>query len=496
MTSKDPDAVSKTGSGAPKLNRSGAVGAEIPVTVHASRATQAFGENLPPVHEETKTVIVLQQGAVVRLTATLTAGETVVLTNRMTGADVLCRVGNIKSQPGLQHYVSLEFIQQTPAFWGDTVAASNAPIGGGVSSVVPVPPAPATRIATPMTEQRPVVAPASVPSPASVAVSPTASVTSPLAPSPVRPQVTGVSSTLPQPVTVPQTHSQPTRSGSSTPLGGGRNDPTFDPIGTHGASRSSSGSRRALLVVAALMLLASGLAGGYWFYGGQLLDTAMPMSTMAIRFSPPTAPVDFASANSPAGESTLDSALAEAETTSGAQTDVVVESHPTTESSAPRVPLADRAGGVQRNVLIGRLKAPQAKTKAVRLDSSEPPPAMVGDLNLSEPLANNSLLSASSSGPAPPPHFAGGQLRPPQAVNSPPPVYPSVARTLRVEGVVVLDAQVNEDGNVVATTVISGPPLLAEAAQEAVQHWKYRPASLNGKVIAAHTRVSMRFNLQ
>ena len=46
-----------------------AVGAEIPVTVHASRTTQGLGKNLPAVHEETKTVIVLQQGAVVRLTA-------------------------------------------------------------------------------------------------------------------------------------------------------------------------------------------------------------------------------------------------------------------------------------------------------------------------------------------------------------------------------------------------------------------------------------------
>src|ERR1044071_1520252 len=108
---------SKAGDGR-QPRRSEAVGAEIPVTVHASRTTQAMGKNLPPVHEETRTVIVLPQGAVVRLTATLMPGETVVLTNRSTGADVLCRVGNVKSQPGIQHYIDLEFVQRAPGFWG------------------------------------------------------------------------------------------------------------------------------------------------------------------------------------------------------------------------------------------------------------------------------------------------------------------------------------------------------------------------------------------
>src|SRR5882724_6628482 len=99
MTVKDPVPALEPRGGAPMPARRDAVGAEIPVTVHASRTTQGLGKNLPAVHEDTKTVIVLQQGAVVRLTASLSTGETVVLTNRMTGADVLCRVGSVKSQP-------------------------------------------------------------------------------------------------------------------------------------------------------------------------------------------------------------------------------------------------------------------------------------------------------------------------------------------------------------------------------------------------------------
>src|SRR5207302_1689902 len=79
-----------------------AAGTEIPVTVHASRYSAASkgSAKLPPVHEETRTVIVLPQGAVVRLSATVAVGELVVLTNKRTGADVICRVTNIKAQPG------------------------------------------------------------------------------------------------------------------------------------------------------------------------------------------------------------------------------------------------------------------------------------------------------------------------------------------------------------------------------------------------------------
>ena len=95
--------------------RTDAVGAEVPVIVHASRTSVAVREIArpqPPVHEMTRTVIVFPQGAVVRLTASLTMGELVVLTNQRSGADVLCRVASVKAQPGIQHYVDLEFTQR------------------------------------------------------------------------------------------------------------------------------------------------------------------------------------------------------------------------------------------------------------------------------------------------------------------------------------------------------------------------------------------------
>src|SRR5690242_2618612 len=130
---------------------SSAAGAEIPVTIHASRysaASKAAGK-LPPVHEETRTVIILPQGAVVRLSAMVSPGELVVLTNKRTGADVICRVTSVKTQPGIQNYVHLEFTQRAPDFWED-----DSPTGRGTSisktAVVATPPAEKPPVPTPM----------------------------------------------------------------------------------------------------------------------------------------------------------------------------------------------------------------------------------------------------------------------------------------------------------------------------------------------------------
>ncbi len=75
------------------------------------------------------------------------------------------------------------------------------------------------------------------------------------------------------------------------------------------------------------------------------------------------------------------------------------------------------------------------------------------------------------------------------------PTYPSQARLQRVEGPVQLDAVVGEDGNVHEVKVLSGNPILALAAKQAVQQWRYQPFQLNGKPVSIHTRVTIQFKL-
>jgi protein TonB len=75
------------------------------------------------------------------------------------------------------------------------------------------------------------------------------------------------------------------------------------------------------------------------------------------------------------------------------------------------------------------------------------------------------------------------------------PVYPSQARLQRIEGPVVLDAVVGEDGNVHDVKVLKGDLILAGAAKNAVQQWRYLPFQLNGKPVPVHTEVTIVFKL-
>ncbi len=75
------------------------------------------------------------------------------------------------------------------------------------------------------------------------------------------------------------------------------------------------------------------------------------------------------------------------------------------------------------------------------------------------------------------------------------PEYPQDAREKRIQGRVILDAQINEEGSVTGVTLVSGHPLLVPAAMEAVKQWTYKPYSLKGKPVAVETRVAVDFRL-
>jgi TonB family protein len=75
------------------------------------------------------------------------------------------------------------------------------------------------------------------------------------------------------------------------------------------------------------------------------------------------------------------------------------------------------------------------------------------------------------------------------------PLYPPDARKQHIEGAVMVDALVGEDGIVHEVTVTSGPPLLAKAAAQAVKQWRYQPFQLNGKAVSIHNQITIQFKL-
>ena len=75
------------------------------------------------------------------------------------------------------------------------------------------------------------------------------------------------------------------------------------------------------------------------------------------------------------------------------------------------------------------------------------------------------------------------------------PDYPLEARQKGLQGQVVLDARIDREGKTQNLVVISGDPMLAEAAMKAVRQWQYQPFYANGREVEVHTKIVVPFTL-
>ncbi len=87
----------------------------------------------------------------------------------------------------------------------------------------------------------------------------------------------------------------------------------------------------------------------------------------------------------------------------------------------------------------------------------------------------------------------GGQIKPPTKIKDVQPVYPAIARSARVAGVVTIEAMIGPDGKVVDATVVNSIPLLDQAALDAVRQWEYLPTLLNGVPVPVLMTVTVNF---
>lgn len=100
--------------------------------------------------------------------------------------------------------------------------------------------------------------------------------------------------------------------------------------------------------------------------------------------------------------------------------------------------------------------------------------------------------------PRPPdqPRRLGGDVVPPQRIAYTAPVYPQVAVSARIEGIVILEATIDAQGVVQNVTVLRSLPMLDRAAIEAVKQWRYQPTRLNGQAIPIIMTVTVHFSLR
>jgi TonB family protein len=83
-----------------------------------------------------------------------------------------------------------------------------------------------------------------------------------------------------------------------------------------------------------------------------------------------------------------------------------------------------------------------------------------------------------------------------EALSSPvEPNYPMLAKQMRIQGAVVLEALIGRDGSIQALHVLSGPAILSAAAQEAVKQWRFKPYLQSGQTVETKARIVVNFTI-
>jgi protein TonB len=156
-------------------------------------------------------------------------------------------------------------------------------------------------------------------------------------------------------------------------------------------------------------------------------------------------------------------------------------------------------------LLVDAFAAPSHIPDHIATVDQEPPPVIGTGIN---PLARDSegLFNAlpDSIGTATPPHVRVAPSRKPvissgvmegRKLSGMEPRYPTIAIAAHIQGTVFLAATISKTGMIENLRVVSGAPMLAPAAVDAVQTWRYRPYSLNGDPVEVETTVRVIFNL-
>lgn len=159
----------------------------------------------------------------------------------------------------------------------------------------------------------------------------------------------------------------------------------------------------------------------------------------------------------------------------------------------------------------GKLMQPKVIPKDVKIikEEAEPDPGVVGAVGgVPGGVAGGSMggvlggvIGGIGTAPPPPrprptgPVRVGGNVQAARIVNRVQPVYPPLARQTRISGTVRLHAIISKDGTIQQLEVMSGHPLLQQAALDAVRQWRYQPTLLNGEPVEVDTTIDVIFSL-
>lgn len=105
----------------------------------------------------------------------------------------------------------------------------------------------------------------------------------------------------------------------------------------------------------------------------------------------------------------------------------------------------------------------------------------------------NSVATQPNAIPAPTTEAAERERISTTAAVVPPPSYPPLTQHMNVQGSVVLQALISAEGLVENLRVLSGPAILAAAAQQAVREWRFKPVFENGQAVETKAKITVNF---
>jgi protein TonB len=322
---------------------------------------------------------------------------------------------------------------------------------------------------------------------------------------------------LSPPVNMPSETERTEESASHTPVAGAlvhADAPVFSSFPASDSDSSNDGGGKKIAIAAAAVIAIGALAYFAYSKSHGHAQVAQPVQIQQTAPTHEALTVPSLTSSAPAASALTPSAkLAAAQPESTTAT--------TANQFAPKA--ATQSGTTEKAAEKPSEKAPEKSTVAskpadateeaeplvVKNETPQPPPAPVAEAPTPEPpsmsvSASNSTPDLSGivgSAPVSIPKPTAQTVKVSQGVSQGllikrvNPVYPKQAMDGRIQGAVQLDAHIAKDGSINSIKVLSGDPVLAAAATDAVKQWKYKPYFLDGQPIAIQTQITVNFKL-
>jgi len=289
--------------------------------------------------------------------------------------------------------------------------------------------------------------------------------------------------------------------------------PAFASLGATSSEPASGGSRKTILIAAAVLVAAAAVAYIGWTKMQPVNPTpaaknlTAPSQTAPIHVQPPAPPAVSTSA-APAQD------IAPPTAPSQSASALPIEQGPdiTLSTTPARPPAAKKPTSIVASNTVVRTpsdataqapivvknEVPTPPSNPVQPDSAPPAP---GSLNVASNANDQALSGIMSTTTTSLPQPAPQKIKVSQGVSqgllvkSVPPVYPALARQMRLQGNVELLASIGKDGSITDVKLLTGDSVLARAAVEAVKQWKYKPYYLDDQPVAIQTQITVKFKL-